>query len=106
MQCYKVPLFNFKAYQLLNQRHRTASEKMNNRQRGKNTERSLARRIKAKRVGVLGKEDLDHPLFSVEVKHRKRVVIEQWMQQAERNCQRARQHFLLFISKIRSTLTI
>ena len=68
---------------------------MNNRQRGKNTERALAKKLGAKRVGVLGKEDINHSLFSIEVKHRKRIVIEAWMQQAERNCEAGKTPLLI-----------
>lgn len=57
-----------------------------NRQRGKNTERSLAKLLNAQRIGIMGKEDLSHPVFSYEVKSRKSFVALPWLEQAERNC--------------------
>ncbi len=57
-----------------------------NRRRGKAAERSLARLLNAQRIGILGKEDLSHPLFSYEVKSRKSFVALDWLNQAERNC--------------------
>jgi len=59
---------------------------VNNRQRGKATERAVAKRIGGKRVGILGAEDVSHPLFSIEVKSRKAFVAGDWMAQAVRNC--------------------
>lgn len=59
---------------------------MTNRQRGKNTERAIAKRVKGKRIGILGQEDVQHPLFSIEVKSRVRFAGEPFMQQAARNC--------------------
>lgn len=57
-----------------------------NRRRGKSTERSLAKLLNAQRIGILGKEDLSHPLFSYEIKSRKSFVALSWLEQAERNC--------------------
>jgi hypothetical protein len=59
---------------------------INNRQRGKNTERAIAKRLGGKRVGILGYEDVQHPLFSIEVKSRVRFSGEGFMEQAIRNC--------------------
>lgn len=59
---------------------------MTNRQRGKNTERALAKKLGCKRVGILGSEDLQHSVFSFEVKSRKTFVASSWMLQAIRNC--------------------
>lgn len=59
---------------------------MRNRQRGKATERALARRLKCRCVGLLGREDLEHPLFSIEVKSRMRFTGERFMQQAIQSC--------------------
>jgi hypothetical protein len=58
-----------------------------NRQRGKRAEKAIAERLGGKRVGVLGDEDVQHPLFSIEVKSRQRFAGEAFMQQAIRNCQ-------------------
>ena len=59
---------------------------MTNRQRGKNAERALAKKLGCKRVGILGSEDLQHSVFSFEVKSRKAFVASDWMLQAIRNC--------------------
>lgn len=59
---------------------------MTNRQRGKNTERAIAKRIKGRRVGILGREDIQHELWSIEVKSRVKFSGEGFMQQAIRNC--------------------
>jgi len=61
-----------------------------NRQRGKRAERVLAKRLKAKRVGILGKTDLSHPLFDFEVKSRVKFVGEKWFLQAIRNCEKGK----------------
>lgn len=57
-----------------------------NRQRGKNTERVLAKRLNGKRVGIFGREDILCPLWSIEVKTRQRFSGEGFMMQAVRNC--------------------
>ena len=59
-----------------------------NRQRGKATERVLAKLLNATRIGILGKEDLNHPVFSYEVKSRKSFVALKWLEQSERNALR------------------
>lgn len=59
---------------------------MTNRQRGKNTERAIAKRIRGRRVGILGHEDVQHELWSVEVKSRVKFSGEGFMQQAVKNC--------------------
>ncbi|MBI5886145.1 MAG: hypothetical protein HZB85_06140 [Deltaproteobacteria bacterium] len=56
-----------------------------NRRRGKDAERALARRINGRRTGVLGGEDISHPLLSIEVKSRARFVGERFMAQAKRH---------------------
>lgn len=56
-----------------------------NRKRGKDTERALARRLNGRRTGVLGGEDITHPLLSIEVKSRAGFVGERFMAQAKRN---------------------
>lgn len=57
-----------------------------NRQRGKRDEKETAKAFEGKRIGVLGKEDVEHPLFSIESKSRKSFVAKKWMEQAENNC--------------------
>jgi len=56
-----------------------------NRQRGKECERKIAKIFGGKRVGILGNEDVSHPVYSIEVKSRKKFVAKKWMQQCERN---------------------
>lgn len=56
-----------------------------NRQRGKSYERYIANRLGGRRMGVMGKEDVDHPLFSIECKSFARFAGEKVMAQAERN---------------------
>jgi hypothetical protein len=57
-----------------------------NRNRGKNFERSVAKLLGGKRMGIMGKVDVEHPLFSIECKSRKSFVACEWMDQAKRNC--------------------
>lgn len=56
-----------------------------NRRRGKDAERALAKRLGGRRTGVLGREDISHPLLSIEVKSRARFVGERFMAQAKLN---------------------
>ncbi len=57
-----------------------------NRRRGKDAERTLAKRLNGRRTGVLGGEDITHPLLSIEVKSRSWFAGEKFMAQAKRNC--------------------
>ena len=59
-----------------------------NRQRGKRIERAIAKRVGGKRIGILGKSDVEHPLFSFEIKSRMRFVGDKWFLQAVRNCEK------------------
>ena len=56
-----------------------------NRQRGKEVERAIARRLNGRRVGLMGGEDVAHDRFSVEVKSRQKFAGEAFMAQAKRN---------------------
>ncbi len=58
---------------------------MRNRHRGKDTERALARRLGGRRTGVLGGEDINHSLLSIEAKSRQRFIGESFMAQAKRH---------------------
>lgn len=58
----------------------------NNRRAGKQYERVMAKRMGAKRIGVLGKEDLEHPIWSIEAKKRRAFAGAVFMDQAVRNC--------------------
>ena len=57
-----------------------------NRRRGKDAERALAKRLNGRRTGVLGGEDITHPLLSIEVKSRRWFTGDRFMAQAKRNC--------------------
>jgi len=61
-----------------------------NRQKGKRTERAIAKRLGGKRVGILGREDVSHPVFSIECKSVSRFVGEKWFLQAVRNCEKGK----------------
>ena len=56
-----------------------------NRQRGKECEREIAKMFGGKRVGILGNEDVAHPVYSIEVKSRKTFVARKWMEQCKKN---------------------
>lgn len=56
-----------------------------NRQRGKDAEKRIAQLLGGKRIGIMGGEDIFHPLYSIEVKSRKSFIGRTWMQQAQRN---------------------
>ena len=56
-----------------------------NRRRGKACERAVAKRVGGRRVGLMGKDDVLHPVWSLEIKSRARFAPERWLEQAERN---------------------
>lgn len=56
-----------------------------NRERGKEAERTIAKLIGGRRVGILGKEDIDHPDYTVEVKSRKSFAGSKFLEQAEKH---------------------
>lgn len=59
-----------------------------NRNRSYSSEKAAELLFRAKRISILGGEDLEHLLFSVEVKSRQLPPkwLEDWMTQAEDNC--------------------
>jgi len=57
----------------------------NNRKRGKRNEKALADRLGGKRIGILGKEDIQHERYSFEVKSFVRYAGAKILEQAERN---------------------
>ena len=61
-----------------------------NRRRGKNCERQIAKRLGGRRMGILGKHDVECGPFSGEVKSRKKCVLTGWMEQSRRNCPEGR----------------
>jgi len=56
-----------------------------NRKRGKAAETALAKYLGARRVGFMQGEDLEHPVYSIEVKSRNKSPVEGWMRQAQQN---------------------
>ena len=54
----------------------------------KQFERRIAKRLDGRRVGILGKEDIEHPLFSIECKLLKELPkgLTEPYKQAEKNC--------------------
>lgn len=59
---------------------------MNNRTRGKCTERALAKITGGKRIGIMGGEDIQHDTYSIEVKNRVKSTAHKFMEQSVRNC--------------------
>jgi hypothetical protein len=59
---------------------------LGNRDRGKRAEREVAKRVGGKRIGLMGGEDIFHPIYSIECKSRNAFVGEGFLAQAERNC--------------------
>lgn len=57
-----------------------------NRKRGKRVQAKVAKLWEGKNTGILGGEDVEHRLFSIESKSRLKCVIEKWFTQAEANC--------------------
>lgn len=60
-----------------------------NRDRGKRLERFLANDLKGRRIGLLGKEDVQLDRFSIECKERKKMptFLKKSMKQAFQNCE-------------------
>jgi hypothetical protein len=56
-----------------------------NRERGKEAEKAIAKLLGGRRVGILGKEDIYHPDYTVEVKSRKAFAGSQFLEQAEKH---------------------
>lgn len=56
-----------------------------NRNRGKATEKAIAKMTGGKRIGVLGSEDVLHPVYSIETKSKQSFVASSWFEQCERN---------------------
>jgi len=54
--------------------------------RGKQTERNIAKITGGKRIGILGRDDVQAGPFSIEVKDRLRFAGSAFMTQAVRNC--------------------
>lgn len=56
-----------------------------NRQRGKAHERATAKALGGKRIGILGSEDVQHSIYSIECKSVKAFVGRSWYEQCVRN---------------------
>jgi hypothetical protein len=57
-----------------------------NRDRGKRSEKAVAKRLNGRRLGTLGAQDVETSLFSIEVKSRARFVGEAFLSQARSHC--------------------
>lgn len=55
-----------------------------NRRRGKAVEKAIAKKLNGTRIGLLGREDIIHDKFSIEVKSRRSFVGCNWYDQAVR----------------------
>jgi hypothetical protein len=56
-----------------------------NRDRGKRAERAVATMLGGKRVGIMGGEDVQHEVYSIEVKSRKSHSVFSWFRQCINN---------------------
>lgn len=56
-----------------------------NRDRGKDLEKAMAKIFNGKRMGVLGGEDIFHPIFSIECKSKVKFSARKIMEQCKRN---------------------
>jgi len=57
-----------------------------NKRQGKAIQKKIAVRLGGKNVGTIEGQDIDHPVFSGEVKHRKSFAGDKFMEQAVKNC--------------------
>jgi calcineurin-like phosphoesterase family protein len=73
-----------------------------NRNRGKRHERNIAKLLNGKRLGVLGKHDVENETYSIECKSREKLPkwFQQMWEQAVRNCEEDKIP-LLVIHKLR-----
>lgn len=61
------------------------SQVVKNKRRGRRTENKIADKMGAVRQGLYGQEDAAHPIFSIEVKDRKKFTGKSFMDQAIAN---------------------
>jgi len=57
-----------------------------NKRQGRAVQSKMAKRLGGKSVGTIEGQDIEHSVFSVEVKHRKKFVGNTFMNQAVKNC--------------------
>jgi hypothetical protein len=57
-----------------------------NKRQGRAVQSKMAKRIGGKNVGTIEGQDVSHPIFSGEIKNRKKFVGNTFMAQAVRNC--------------------
>ena len=58
-----------------------------NKRSGKALQSEVAKNWNGKNTGTLGGEDVEHPIFSIECKHRnRRTELQTFLEQAERHC--------------------
>lgn len=70
---------------------------MNNRKRGKRTEKKISEILEGLRIGILGGADILTDIFAVEVKSRKRLAFSGWWTQAQKNAQKLKKEPLLVV---------
>ncbi len=56
-----------------------------NKRQGRKVQSVLAKRVGGKNVGTIEGQDISHPVFSIEAKHRKQFIGNTFMEQAIRN---------------------
>ena len=58
-----------------------------NKRSGRALQSEVAKNWNGKNTGTLGGEDVEHPIFSIECKHRnRRTELQTFLEQAERHC--------------------
>lgn len=70
-----------------------------NRQRGKNAEKRVAKFFNGIRLGILGKEDVITDKFSIEVKSREKLSFEKYYYQSVKNNEKRKIPLLFMIKK-------
>jgi len=71
----------------------------NNRLRGKNAERRVAKFFNSKRIGILGREDVETEKFIIEVKSRKSFSFEKFFNQLHKNNTKNKIELLFLLPK-------
>jgi len=72
-------------YILCNSLNKEEIKMLNNRKSGKYVQKEISKLMEGKDIGIIGGEDIEHDIYSIEVKSRKKYSIEVWMKQTENN---------------------
>jgi hypothetical protein len=59
---------------------------LRNKRQGRKIQSKVAKTLGGKSVGTIEPQDVSHPIFSIEVKHRKKFLGLTFMNQAVKNC--------------------